>query len=100
MRAAVAGRHGDALVPPLGAGRVAGQRERRTEPAVVGPRGECDVRLVGNRHRNQAVVRRESVEPLVLHRAVIRDVAVDRVEVDVRRVDPVQGDAAVGRFRR
>src|SRR4030095_16419008 len=49
-------------------------------------------------HRNQSVVRGQSVETFVLDRTVVRNVAVDRVEIDVRRVDAIQDDAAVGRF--
>ena len=54
----------------------------------------------GDRHRDQAVVRGQAVEALVLDRAVVGDVAVDRVEIDVAGIDAVEHDAAVGRFGR
>ena len=77
---------------------VPGDREGRAEAAVVGAHHQRGVDPFGNRHRDQAVVRRQAVEALVLDRTVVGDVAVDGVEIDVARIDPVEDDAAVGRF--
>jgi hypothetical protein len=42
----------------------------------------------------------EAVDALVADRAVVRNIPVDGVEIDVRRIDAIQKDAAVGGFRR
>ena len=96
VRAAVAQGHREPLVALLRS--IAPEREGRSEPAVVGAHHQRCVDLLRNGHRNQAVVRRQAVQPFVPDGAVVRDVAVDRVEIDVAGVDAVEDDAAVGRF--
>ena len=93
VRAAVAKRDREPFARVLIVGL---DRERRAEGAVVGAHRQHRVDPFRHRDGNHAVVRRQPVQPLVLDRPVVRDVAVDRIEVDVRRVDPIQDDAAVG----
>ena len=101
MRAAVTERHRHPFVPLLRVvARRRGQLERRPDRSVVGAQRERRVDPFRDRHCDHAVMRRQAVHASVLDRPVVRNVAVDGVEVDVSRIDAVEDDAAVRCFGR